>query len=268
MKHAYIAPINYLHLVPKESKTHLLLVHLLSNKQYVDFYKARQKDGDFIILDNSAFEFKKPASGEYILNAVEKSGIIPDVIVAPDYPFEKSVVTIKSTIEFINQYSKQFPPSVKFLSVPQSKKGEVDDWISCYRELSDITDWIGMSILGIPNAFCSITQTEDISFNRVFATIYLKQCGIINPKILHHYLGLGDSIREILIQKELGVAYSNDSSSAFWHGIHSTRFDDSAGGLQKGKIRKEVDFSYPFVESTADSINYNIQYIENFITNK
>jgi hypothetical protein len=264
IKYGYIAPIAYQDLIPESADFHLILAHLLDSKEYVDFYKEKIKRGDTVILDNSAFEFKRALSSEEIFGFIERSGIEPTYIVAPDYPFEDWEVTWKSTLKFIDEVKGT---KYKVMAVPQSKKGDYKGWIEGYRHMLNHPDIevIGMSILGIPNAFCSLTNTSNIAINRVFATQYLLDNLISRDYKWHHYLGLGDGPREITLQRQLGLMDSNDSSSPFWHGHLGVRFDESAWGLKDGKTKLEVRFE---VERDLDSVKdilFNINYMENQI---
>lgn len=247
IKHAFIAPINYLSLIPQSSNFHLLLAHLLTDETYCRFYKDRKAKGDFIIIDNGAFEFKKPLQAEELYKLISESGVEPDVVVAPDYPFEDWTKTVESTRSFAKEYQKYFGDKVRLMAVPQSIKGDFEGWLQCYKELCKIdnVDFIGMSILGIPNAWCLCTGTEDISHNRLYATMYMNNHNLIDNSKKHHYLGLGSNIRELALQRQLGVIYSNDSSSAIWHGILGIEYDNSAGGLINGKNETPVDFHLP-----------------------
>lgn len=265
IKYGYISPVKYQHLIPESADFHLILAHLLDNKEYVDFYKAKIKRGDTVILDNSAFEFKRALSADEILGFIERSGIQPTYVVAPDYPFEDWKTTMASTLSFIQQVKNE---PYKIMAVPQSVKGDVKGWMQSYQQMYDDPDIsvIGMSILGIPNAFCSLTGTNNIAFNRVFATQYILENTIVKPgKKWHHYLGLGGGPREILMQRQLELMDSNDSSSPFWHGYLDTKFDDSLWGLKNGKSKIEVDFDAPYMESSAKTIKYNVDYMENLI---
>jgi len=265
VKYGYISPIKYQHLIPEGADFHLILAHLLDNEEYVNFYKEKIKRGDTVILDNSAFEFKRALSAEEIFRFIDDSGIEPTYVVAPDYPFEHWEVTLESTLDFIERVRGE--KDYKIMAVPQSEKGDVDGWIQCYRYMAANPDIsvIGMSILGIPNAFCKMTGTEDISFNRIFATQYLLKYDVINQFKWHHYLGLGGGPREILAQRALGVMDSCDSSSPFWHGYLDTTFDNSIWGLKNGKSKIEVDFNAPYMESSVKTILKNINYMENII---
>jgi hypothetical protein len=265
IKYGYIAPIAYQHMIPESADFHLILTHLLDDPQYVDFYKKKIERGDTVILDNSAFEFKRALSTEEILGFIERSGIQPTYVVAPDYPFQDWEITWNSTLKFIEEV-KGMP--YKVMAVPQSKKGDYQGWIRGYSEMLQHPDIeiIGMSILGIPNAFCSLTHTEDVAFNRVYATSYLLNKGIVAPGWKwHHYLGLGGGPREILIQRQLELMDSNDSSSPFWHGHLGVKFDNSIWGLKNGKSPLEVRFNAVQDPEALDDIEHNIQYMERYI---
>ena len=67
------------------------------------------------------------------------------------------------------------------------------------------------------------------------------------------------------MQKEIGIAYSNDSSSAFWHAINGISFDSSAGGLSNGKIKREVDFNLPYDSQHDSLIDYNMKWLLDLI---
>lgn len=264
--HCFIAPTEYLKLIPKKSNVHLLLAHLLEDRKYCEFYAKRKQQGDYIIVDNGAFEFKRPLDADEMFRLIGGAGFTPDVIVAPDYPFEHWGKTVTETTDFAKRYHDYFPAEVKLMAVPQSKKGDWKGWIKCYEQLCDVpnVNWIGMSILGIPNAFCSKTGTEDISFNRTYASIYLMKEGIARMNMKHHFLGCSDP-RELLLMKEVGLADTNDSSTAFWHAINGIEFDDTAGGLKDGKIQLEVDFDLPYDKEHDSLIKTNVKWIENLI---
>jgi hypothetical protein len=215
-------------------------------------------------LDNSAFEFKRALSAEEIFRFIDDSGIEPTYVVAPDFPFQEWQVTMESTLKFIEQVKDK---PYKVMAVPQSKRGDVKGWLACYDLMVHNPNIavIGMSILGIPNAFCEMTGTDDVAFNRIFATKHLLYRRNNNPNKWHHYLGLGGGPREIVMQRQLGLIDSCDSSSVFWHGYLDTRFDTSIWGLKRGKSSVEVDFHAPYMESSAKTIQYNIDYMEDKI---
>jgi hypothetical protein len=264
IKYGYISPIKYQHLIPESADFHLILAHLLDNKEYVDFYKEKIKRGDTVILDNSAFEFKRALSAEEIFGFIERSGIEPTYVVAPDYPYQDWKVTWDSTLAFIEEVKGK---PYKVMAVPQSREGDWTGWLRGYQLMANHPDIavIGMSIIGIPNAFCKVTGTDDIAFNRIYATNYLLEKGLANQDKWHHYLGLGGGPREILIQRQLGLMDSNDSSSPFWHGYLGIGFDTSLWGLKYGKSSTEVDFHASYEMHKVGTIQMNIEYMESRI---
>ena len=153
------------------------------------------------------------------------------------------------------------------MAVPQSREGDWTGWLRGYQLMANHPDIavIGMSIIGIPNAFCKLTGTNDIAFNRIYATNYLLATGLANQDKWHHYLGLGGGPREILIQRQLGLMDSNDSSSPFWHGYLGIGLDDSIWGLENGKSPIEVDFHAEYEMGRVGTIQMNIDYMESKI---
>jgi hypothetical protein len=266
MKFCYIAPTEYLNFVPEDNDHHLILAHLLGDKKYVDFYNKKKARGDFIILDNSAFEFGRPVELPEILQFLETSGAQVDMIVAPDYPAEPWEKTVRSAENFLNEKAKKNLP-YKVMFVPQSEIGKTEDWFKCYDALAALgPDYLAMSILAVPNAFCSVTGTKDIMINRIYATQQLIKRNKVIPGMGYHYLGLGNP-REVLFQSQLGVATSNDSSSPIWHGIQHIKYDDSWGGLVNGKSKREVNFALPADGDirTDAAILHNVKQIQTWL---
>lgn len=268
----YICPIPHLEeYVPQSATFHLCLAHLLDQPDYVDFYRKRQQRGDYILMDNSAYELGAGIDAEQLIDMVEQSQIQINAIVAPDYPGKHSDYTIESLNHFVDVVDKRHP-DWSIMGVPQSEVGDFEDWLDCYYYMSDseIVDLIGMSILGIPNACCHITGTNDISTNRIWATQYLLKHDPDHMKYgtsrnWHHYLGCG-SPREYIHQKLLGLMDSTDSSSPIWHGLNGIRYDDSATALIQGKTSLAVDFNNVVFEHDPEDIYYNINEIEQFLT--
>lgn len=264
IKFGYISPINYLHLIPENQTFHLVLAHYLKDPTYLAFYKKKQERGDTLICDNMAFELKRSIPAQELIKLIDDSGLNPAYVVAPDAPFEDWKVTWDTTLAFIEEVKGK---PYKVMAVPQSLKGDWTGWLRGYQLMANNPDIsiIGMSIIGIPNAFCELTGTDDIVFNRIYATNYLLETGLANEEKWHHYLGLGGGPREIVIQRQLGLMDSNDSSSPFWHGYLGIEFDTSIWGLKNGKSSIEVDFHAPHIKGNEVAIQANIDYMENKI---
>lgn len=267
LQHAFIAPIPHLNMVLwSESRFHLVLAHLMHNPMYAEFYAELKEKGHFIIMDNGAFENGTPYTLEQ-LKAICAKWFKPDVIVAPDYPDAPYHLTISSFNSFQQEWGDIYP-EMEIMAVPQSLKGDWEGWLTAYEYFltHPRADWIGLSILGVPNAFQSLTRTPDISFNRLFAVQLLLQLYGRRSTKKHHALGMG-APREIMLQRLLGLVDTNDSSSAIWHGLHGIKYDDSATALKAGKISIPVDFTGEKTLTTEiqEAVRYNIQYLEAFL---
>lgn len=252
----FIAPIEYLHYT-NLSTTHLTLAHLVDQSdQYASFYQTRGDEGDFIMMDNSAYELKEPYSPEKLFDLASKSGAT--AIVLPDYPFQPAKRTIQAAEKYIPIFKKA---GFKTFFVPQSEKGDLSDFLQAYKwaaQNPDV-DIIGMSILGIPNALPAI----DPSYARVVLTQMLIDRGIFAYEKHHHYLGLNSGpaleIPSLIRMKALDTI---DSSGPIWSALMGHRYTHEADSYQMvKKLKNPVNF---FIErskdvSTHSRIAHNVQ---------
>lgn len=243
----FITPVSYLEPFAIYSKTHLVLAHLVdTNEQYALFYKNRALFGDFIMMDNSAYELKEPYAPNKLIELGHKCGA--HAIVLPDYPFQPGQKTIEAALRFIPLFKDA---GFKTFFVPQSQKGDQGDYIETYYWAShnpDI-DIIGMSILGMPNAipYCNP------AYARVVMTQILIDAGVFNFNTHHHYLGLnaGPAL-EIPTLIRMGALDTVDSSGPVWAGILGHGYTKEADSYQMvSKLKLPVDFHAPVTKDTA-----------------
>jgi len=261
----YIAPTSLLD-VTTVSKTHLVLAHLVDSADtaYTEFYKQRSKDGDYLIIDNSAYELKEPYSPDKLLDLAGLCGA--HAIVLPDYPFKPGHVTIDAARDFIPQFKEA---GFDTFFVPQSETDDIEDWIQTYKWAANNPDIdiIGMSILGIPNADTSIDPT----FARVVMTKILQERKLFNPAKHHHYLGLnGGPATEIPSLIRMNVLNTIDSSGPIWSAILGHEYTNNSDSLLSTKKPKmPVDFymSAPKDVATLKRIQHNIQLTEKLFDN-
>jgi len=248
-----ITPTDYCEQFASQSSMHLVLAHLVdTDEQYADFYAGRN---EFKIMDNGAFELGESYAPDKLIELAHKCKA--DAIVLPDYPFQPASKTMRAADEIMWQVNSA---GFKTMFVPQSKTGDIEDWIDAYEwaSLNDNIDIIGMSILGIPNAIPHI----HIGYARVVMTQILIERGLFNFEKYHHYLGLnaGPGL-EIPSLIELGALDSCDSSGPVWAGVCGHRYSANTDSLQTvSKIQKHVDFAHPLTnkQATLDDIQYNI----------
>ena len=163
MKFCHITPVDHLDLV-KGREAHLTLAHIVSGmegtpeqqKKYCAFYAQEKLSNDnyINIMDNSAFELYKcqmPMFNPEELLDLAKA-VSATHIVLPDHPAHPSMVTIDD--------AKRYAPIFKEAGfgtffVPQSDIGDLEDLITAFAwaASSPLIDYIGISILAVPNAY-------------------------------------------------------------------------------------------------------------------
>lgn len=264
-----IAPINYLHLV-EGNAAHLCLAHLVEKSDvYAEFMKNEAANGSFIIMDNSAYERLElgPYNPDELMALAQKCGA--KAIVLPDYIFTESAKTIAAA----EQYAPLFKAAdFATFFVPQSRTGDVEDWIAAYDWAAngagaELIDIIGISILGVPNAWSNIEP----SFARVVAMQTLVDRGVFNTSKHHHFLGLnaGPAL-EIPSLLRMGVLDTIDSSGPVFAGMNGHRYSVDSDSYQAvRKLTMPVDFFAPLTKdsSTIDRIHHNLQLTYGLFTN-
>lgn len=236
-----IAPTAYLTRYSSQSNFHLVLAHLVdTDVAYMEFYREMSQRGDFLIMDNGAFELGESYEPNKLISLAELCQA--DAIVLPDYPFQPAEKTVKAAEALGNQVKDA---GFKTFFCPQSEVGQLEDWIKAYAWAS-ATPWIdiiGMSILGIPNALPHLPR----AYARVVMSQLLIDRGVFNFSKYHHYLGLNAGpnleIPALITMKALN---SCDSSGPVWAGICGQMYTPAADSfMTTRKIDKHVDFAYP-----------------------
>jgi hypothetical protein len=232
---------------------HLILAHLVDeDEEYADFYASRS---EFKIMDNGAFELGASYDPTKLIELANKCKA--DAIVLPDYPFESASKTVGASSALIDPVKDA---GFQTMFVPQSKTGDVEDWIRGYVWAAEIpsVDIIGMSILALPNAWNNVHP----GYARVIGTQVLIERDLFNFEKYHHYLGLTSGPKlEIPTLIGMGALDSCDSSGPVWAGICGHRYSGNTDSLQAvSKIKKHVDFDYPLVKDkeTLDNVQNNI----------
>jgi hypothetical protein len=251
----FITPTAYLNQFAAQTKRHLVLAHLVERDEaYREFYRKRATYGDYIMMDNSAYELLEPFSPDKLLSLAGQCGA--SAIVLPDYPFQPAEKTVEA--------AEKFAPIFRCAGyhsffVPQSKRGDLADWLAAYEYATNnpLIDIIGMSILGIPNALPHI----DPAYARVVMTQVL-QDGIMFADKPHHYLGLNSGPNlEIPSLLRMDALTSIDSSGPVWAGILGHSYTTEADSYQMvSKLKLPVNFDLPLTKdkATLDRIQNNV----------
>jgi hypothetical protein len=142
-----IAPIPPTALLEQYSTDyHLCLAHVLGNdSRQVDYYRMRASLGEYVILDNGAYELGSSVPFEHVLEVA--NWIEPKEIVLPDV-FLDCNATISATedaFETLQHVTKW--DHTNLMIVPQGKN--LDEWMTCLRLLVRIVkpDAVGIPIV-------------------------------------------------------------------------------------------------------------------------
>ena len=246
MKFCHIAPVAHLDLV-KDRSAHLTLAHLIDegHQDYIDFYQNEKFDIN--IMDNSAFELYKAQLPMF--DPQKLVGLAQQVnathIVLPDHPSHPSMVGIDD--------AKRYAPIFKEAGfgtffVPQSDVLDLEDLITSFAwaASSPLIDYIGISILAVPNAY-GCEQNNPLQrfvsrwkfMNELYDRNLLQLAAQNNKKI--HFLGMVDGPNEISLLRDFHID-TWDSSAGVWTGLNGIQLDWSPTGLVEGKFEKHVDF--------------------------
>lgn len=266
----HIAPTAYLSLVGGHTRSHLLLAHLVEeDKEYETWYFRNKsvKDKQTYILDNSAFEMYKQGRPMYPSDKLIDMGrkVKADYIVMSDYPGEPSSKTIDAAVELAPLFKKA---GFGTFFVPQSQIGDKEDYIASFAwaASSPLVDYIGVSILGVPNAY-AVERYNKLQrfFSRWHMMRELDERGILrlahnNGKKIH-FLGMVDGPNEIPLITKFFDVDTWDSSAGIWAGLNDIAFDGSPTGLIDGKFELEVDFNFKTatdvqIELAKKNMNY------------
>lgn len=239
-----IVPTAYLTHYAAQSQRHLVLAHLVAKHPvYASFYRDRSANGDFIIMDNGAFELGGSYPPEKLIELGHLCGA--DAIVLPDYPFQPSEVTVEAAVKWAPVIKDA---GFRTMFVPQGETGDLDGWTRSYvwaGNNGDV-DIIGMSILGIPNALPHIP----VPYARVVMTQLLQTQGIFASNTYHHYLGLNSGpALEIPPLLKMNALNSVDSSNPVWMAILGHEYSRNTDSfLSVSKVKMEVDFDFHFIK--------------------
>lgn len=259
MKLAFITPTAYLQQFAKQGDIHLALAHLIDDNgtnEYASFYRREAQQGKRVILDNGLFEGAQVSTEQLLQRA---AAIKASVVCAPDVLFD-SKGTIKAFKQFIR--AKQEAGLVcDVMGIPQASSAL--EWWDCFQfmDMHSECSLIGLSILSIPKCFPRFSR-EPITASRAYLIRQLYAYSDLSGHRITpcHLLGLGESYDDVKVANELlsRDIVSNDSSSAFVHGLNEVIYDRD-GSIPGGKIKDKLDFSISELEAyQLYDIQYNI----------
>lgn len=276
MDFCHISPTAHLDDFARGRKSHLVLAHLIEqDSKYGDWYFSEKQYNPncTIIMDNGGFEMFKQGLPMYPSERLIEMGnkVSADYIVMSDYPGERGEKTIKKAEQTAPELREA---GFKTFFVPQSEIGDLDDLLDGFHWASESehVDYIGVSILAVPNAYRVERGNKLQRFlSRWSFFNLLDQTGILqaikrNGKKIH-CLGMVDGPNEIVLLKQFFSAIDSwDSSAAVWAGLNGISFDWSPSGMINGKFELEVDFDFETQDNNLLAKAFaNIEFIESRI---
>lgn len=203
MEFCILSPIAGLERYARLSKRHLLLPQIRSSV-YEEFYKARRAEGDFLILDNGAYEGESDWSR--LVDCIRLYN--PQVCALPDYLLEPWEKTHHAAFTFLDQHYYDFPDTA-WMYIPQAVAGDIMGYCDALtRAIEDPRiGWIGLS-----RALPLHISHDPLMRVNVADSLRKRWRGKI------HALGMQKgSVTELGLLRSAGVA-SIDSNAPVWRG--------------------------------------------------
>lgn len=219
MKLAIIPPIKHLNLTEK-CKYHLVLAHLLRNKNYRDFYVEKRKRGDYLIVDSGAYELKEPTPAEEILQLANE--IDAQEFMLPDIRFDMKA-NIESNLNAL-KIDKIYNSKRKIHACIQgTTPGE---YITCLRTFMGIDR---VDVIGVTKGAMSRIEIVDyIDFMKYY------------EEKEFHLLGIrGNPIELKIINDDYKWVRSIDTKSPIFYGNLGLKFDRTRGLITDKDYKKE-----------------------------
>lgn len=132
---------------------HLLLSHLMDDERYAAHYKRERERGAYLVLDNSAHEFKVGQTARHLraqaiyLNAQEV--VVPDALEDGPKTVELATRTLEELYE--KRDSSFFKLNPALMYVPQGK--DETEWKDCLNELVRIHTYMSKKVSGFRRSF-------------------------------------------------------------------------------------------------------------------
>lgn len=259
MKKCFITPTEFINNpeIGWKSDFMLVLSHLLDTEcenEYAIEVKKFAENGKKLYLDNGLFENHEPESGESLLRKAELIWV--EYVFAPDYLFDD--VKTRKEFEIFADLKDKLNINVKLAYVVQANNPL--DYINAYKwaEENPRIDLIWLSILSIPKSFERITQTDDITLNRMVCMKILQD--FIQPKKDAHLLWLWSSLWDIIEAKKYhSWVKSNDSSSVFQNWLFGRYYflndwSDYPEVYPKWKVKEKVNFKLKEISEVQENV--------------
>jgi hypothetical protein len=214
MKVAVISPTAFLEDYAAMSNYHLVLAHVYEEDMaYREFYKRAVKSGDFVMLDNSAYELGAAVSIEKLLDVIED--LQPTALFLPDVRFDMHA-TLKQAESALKELSEKYSGEMMKFAVPQGKN--LEEVVACYRELQQM----GIDGFGL---YEEIGQVAGFK-NRPEFLAYMEREGLVDTNKYYHCLGMEEDTSLIKEIAKFDWVSGIDSAKPVVYGLYGIAFSE------------------------------------------
>ena len=256
MKVAFITPVPELERFATASDYHLVLAHICEQyPEYVEFYRERVKQGDYIILDNSAFELSRSVEVKVIRKYADI--IEPSVVVLPDV-LGDGTKTIHRTREAVAALKDK---RWMLMGVPQGtdtgdKAKDFEAWVKCLEQMYEMPEIDAIGIyLNARHLFPPPAR------GRVELAEVLEQRKLVRKDKTYHMLGVAYPF-EVYELSRFSWISGCDSVKPLVLGMHGVLLHPKRGLLSTCRPKRPEDyFGRSFDDFQAQCIRYNQQVV-------
>lgn len=232
MEMCFIAPTPLLKDFATKSSTHLILAHIYAeDEEYRKFYQERIQAGDFVILDNSAYELGSSYGLGKLLSIA--STLQPAAMFLPDVRFDyrETLQQVDTALVFIKQTT-----GIKsaLYAVPQGNNQT--EILYCYDRLLRIPEVAGIGLYEEIGKVAGLKNREEF-------LCLLEETGRIKKGIYYHLLGMEDQPADIQQLAKHEWVNSIDSVKPIAYGLYGIAFDAEKGSLVEYPHRQKDYFT-------------------------
>lgn len=245
--------------------TCMLLAHLCKDPEYVKYYRERRMLGDYLILDNSAFEYGTATAGMPMLLALgsylqAQEIVAPDSIMNQHETYGRSLEAVSWLASHVGQHAWREAGSPRIMVVPQvnPRHETIDD----YAEHADYL--LKLWHMGVPFLRGNVTLGVSKNMDKLHGGWLMVFSEVINQlrrdyPIQVHCLGLPKQVHRIKkVVRANPYIRSLDTALPFVCAAHGVELD----GNENVELPKRPDnFLDTVMMGNMDLAHRNVSYL-------
>lgn len=207
MEVALITPTPLLSEFAGRSSYHLTLAtNILEDRAYREYYRYRSACGDYVMLDNCAYELGSSLPALALMQCIQS--INPSAMFLPDVRFN-----MMETLARVEETAWKFKEAtnVKLLAVPQGNS--LKEVLHCYDELAKNPSVDGFGI------YEEIGDVTGVGRRADFLKLLENTGRVINGKT-YHCLGMEEDVDQVKSLAQFKWVMGVDSAKPIVYGLH------------------------------------------------